>query len=173
MPAVRGQRSGGQNAKTVKEHKIQGTYQPSRHAGVTNPDPPQGVPEMLAGLTDEGRAEWDRMLVDLKKNGTLYTVHGAVLRRYCRMHQRAERINTQLNALDSLWFWKVTIDGSGQEHREPKQMPLVAEARQLDMAIKGYLVEFGLTPASMGRIRVPEAPPDDDFAEFDGLKATT
>ena len=41
------------------------------------------------------------------------------------------------------------------------------------MAIKGYLVEFGLTPASMGRIRVPEAPPDDDFAEFDGLKATT
>ena len=36
------------------------------------------------------------------------------------------------------------------------------------MAIRTYLVEFGLTPASRGRVKLPEQPPEDDpFAQFD------
>ena len=43
------------------------------------------------------------------------------------------------------------------------------QLRQGHMAIRQYLVEFGMTPAARSRVKVPETPtPADPFAEFDG-----
>ena len=64
---------------------------------------------------------------------------------------------------------KVTVDGAGQEHVERKVHPGFAQCRQHDLALRLYLTEFGLTPASRGRVKLPEKPQAnaDPFAEFD------
>ena len=66
MAGVKG-RSGGQNAKTVEDHKLGGTFRGHRHAGVINPDPPKGVPQPPKALSGDAAAEWDRMITRLQE----------------------------------------------------------------------------------------------------------
>jgi hypothetical protein len=41
------------------------------------------------------------------------------------------------------------------------------------MALRQYLVEFGMTPAARSRVKVPDAPAAaDPFAEFDESQAS-
>lgn len=49
MPGVKGQRSGGQNAKTLRQHRLEGTIKKHRHSGYENADPPLGNPPTEAG----------------------------------------------------------------------------------------------------------------------------
>ena len=172
MPGVRGQRSGGQNAKTVKQHKLEGTRKKHRHSGYTNPDPPLGAPPAPKGLKKVAATEWRRMIKDLRLSKTLAVTDGAILYDYVQLHALAERLQVTVDELPSLTFFKVSVDGAGTEHLEPKVHPAVGQLRQARMAKKALLVEFGQTPASRGRVKMPEKPAAaDPFAEFDGPKA--
>ena len=89
MAGVQG-RSGGRNAKTAKQHRLEGTTQKHRHSGYTNADPPLGDPPKPKGLTKVASAEWDLMVEDLRQSKTLAVTDRSVLHQYCEQFAETE-----------------------------------------------------------------------------------
>ena len=98
------------------------------------------------------------MVDRLEQLGICSRVDDAVLLAYCELHAEAARLQAAADALPSPLFEKVTVDGSGQEHREPKVHPVFSQLRALRMAQRQYLVELGLTPAARNRVVTRPAP---------------
>lgn len=156
--------SGGRNAKTREQLERAGTFRNDRHAQLRQPDPPKGAPDPPADLKDEALAEWRRMIHRLELSGALTIVDDAILANYCKLHAMAEQLEAAVGQLDSLFFDKFTVDGAGVE---PKVHPGVTQLRQFRQALRAFLVEFGLTPAARGRVKLPEAAKEADaFTAF-------
>jgi P27 family predicted phage terminase small subunit len=155
MAGVKG-RSGGRNRKSTRLHLLQGTFQPSRHV-VPDVEAPAGVPAVPAGLTAAALVEWTRLVEHLQAMGTLSRVDDLVLEQYARLAGDASRLQADADALDSTWFAKVSVDGAGVEHTEPKLHPVFAQLRQYRLALRVLLVELGLTPVARNRVK-PAAP---------------
>jgi P27 family predicted phage terminase small subunit len=155
--------SGGRNKRTRKEHELAGTYRKDRHGATTSTaDPPIGRPTPPKGLKGEARAEWLRMLDRLEASKTLSTVDDAALYRYCQLHARAERLEQQLAELKYPFY--------NDHFGHPRVHPGFAQLRAHDHTLRGYLMEFGLTPAARTRVhQIGENTPghEDPFAEFD------
>jgi len=179
MAGVKGQRSGGQNAKTVAEHKLEGTYERHRHEGIRNPEPPSGDPIPPKPISGEVAEQWVLMIDWLKQCKTLSTVDGAVLYQYCNLFVETEQLMVDKEETDAS-IDRLEENLSGLEGKDlvacfqeiSKLRQLHArygsQIRQGRMSLKSYLVEFGLTPASRGRVKLPEAPPKNEWDDFDG-----
>src|SRR5262245_57843129 len=141
MPGVKG-RSGGQNRKPVGLHVLQGTFRADRHAS-SQADAPSGTPEPPGTRTGEAAAEGQQVIGRLTALGTLSSVDGALLWSYCQLWADCCRLQADADSLHSTWFDKVTVDGSGQEHREPKIHPVFAQLRQYRLALRVLLIELG------------------------------
>lgn len=134
----------------MAQHALEGTLNASRHSGFENPEPPTGAPTPPKTLQGEARAEWDRMVARLVLSKTLSVVDDGALSNYCQLHASAEKLQAEEDTLASMFFVRQSLSGD-----EPKIHPVVAQLRQYRMALRMYLVEFGLTPASRGRVRIP------------------
>ena len=178
MAGVAG-RSGGRNAKTVRQHTLEGTTRVARHSGYANAEPPMGDPPMPDGLDAVAAAEWTRMVERLRKSQTLAVTDDGALFQYCCLFSeteasaarqvvneaRVERLESALGelsggdlveAMRAIAMLTRAI-GRGEPH-----------IRQCRMAIRAYLVEFGQTPAARSRVRVPEKSAEPDpFDAFD------
>ncbi len=163
MPGTRN--GGGRNRKSAAVHALSGTLRKDRHT-FASAQPPIGAPPVSSALVGEARAEWDRMIVRLEASKTLSTVDDAVLVNYCRLHADAERLQRAVDTLRSPFFEKVSVDGAGVEHREPRVHPGFAQLRSYRQALRQYLVEFGLTPASRSRVKVADVSERDALGEF-------
>lgn len=156
--------SGGRNRKSRRAHALAGTGRHDRGTAKSTtaadaPDPPKGRPPTPKTLKGEALAEWDRMVDRLEVSKTLSIVDDAVLYRYCQLHARAERLERQIATLRSPFY----TDAFGN----PRVHPGFAQLRAHDQALRGYLVEFGMTPAARSRVKVPDTPaPLDPLAEF-------
>lgn len=164
MAGVKG-RSGGRNAKTVAELKAQGTFDPSRHAGIENPEPPEGRPKPPGKLGKVARAEWKRMLHWLEEARTLSTVDAAPLYQYCQLFAETEGVAAEAQQTSALIeTLKVALkDLQGDALVEAigsitrlsvQRAKYTTQIRQGRMALRIYLVEFGLTPAARSRVKV-------------------
>jgi P27 family predicted phage terminase small subunit len=125
-----------------------------------------GAPAVPSSLKGEALAEWNRMIVRLEASKTLTSVDDGVLANYCRLHADAERLQAAVDALPSPFFSKVSVDGAGVEHREPKVHPGFAQLRSYRQALRQFLVEFGLTPAARSRVKVADVGERDELGEF-------
>lgn len=184
MPGVKGQRSGGHNAKTVLEHKLGGTWRQDRHGQVRNPEPPEGFPEPSKPLSGDAAEEWDRMIDRLRLCKTLSSVDGGALYQYCRMFAETEALLVRQDeiagAIDVLEqslgdFTGPELLAAFQELTKMRQLEsrYTAQIRQGRMGQRVFLVEFGLTPASRGRVKLPDKPTArDEWDEFDGAGET-
>ncbi len=161
MPGTTGC-SGGRNRKPAGLHVLQGTFQPSRHAGDA-PEAPAGTPD-ARDLTGEARAEWNRMIVRLEAVGTLSTVDDAALRRYAKLHADTERLETEHTRLTRLSakLMKTARPLEGMDlvtaigeiiAVEKLRARLLPQLRQGSMALRQWLVELGMTPAARGRVK--------------------
>lgn len=161
-------RSGGHNAKTQEQLRQSGTFRDDRHGHFDSLEAPKGTPERPMELDDMAGAEWDRMIRRLKESKAISTVDDGVLYQYCQLFAETEQIKVKQLENDA------SIDIVEENLGELKGTDLVAafqeigKMRKLDsryidqirqgrVALKGYLVEFGLTPASRGRVRLPKA----------------
>jgi len=151
MPGVKG-RSGGRNKKSARLHVLQGTWQPSRHTG-PDVDAPGGVPAVPPGLAGAGLKEWHRLVAHLQAMGTLSRVDDLVLEQYCKLSADAGRLQADADALPQTWFDKVSVDGAGVEHLEPKLHPVFGQLRQYRLGLRVLLVELGLTPLARNRVK--------------------
>ena len=180
MPGVKGR--SGRRAKTVKQHRLEGTFQPSRHGGYTNADPPQGEPPKPEGLTGEASAEWDRMIADLAASKSLSVTDGRVLYQHCQNFADTEQLALrQAETGASVEILEENLSGlegselvqAFQEITKLRQLEsrYVNQIRQGRLAVLRFLVECGNTPASRSRVKIPEKPAEvDPFDEFDVAK---
>lgn len=154
MPGVKG-RSGGHNKQSGALHVVKGTFRAGRHT-LDAPEAPQGAPEAPGVLTGEARAEWDRMTARLTTLKTLSTVDGALLWNYCQVWADCCRLQADADALERTWYEKVTVDGAGTEHREPRVHPVFGQLKQYRLALRVFLVELGVTPLARGRVKASD-----------------
>lgn len=188
--------SGGRNRKSQAEHALTGTGRKDRGTATTTtgdlqvPEPPKGQPTRPKGLRGYALAEWTRMVARLTDSKTLSTVDDAVLYQYCCLFAETEGISTarRTNAVLIQTLVKAIeriVAVAADRDPEAALVDVVAaiaqivKLKQLDvkhttqlrqghMALRSYLVEFGMTPAARSRVKTEAAPaPADPFNEFD------
>ncbi len=172
--------SGGlRHRKTRQQLERSGTFRADRHGDLISPDPPRERPTRPSDLKGEGAAEWDRMLERLELSQSMFKVDDAAIAQYCRLHAETHAVDArQRQAQRLLTRLEKKMRGlSAAEHVAAAGHlitlhSLIAKCtdqlRQGRMAIRQYLGEFGLTPASRGRVKLPAAPKAaiDEFTAF-------
>lgn len=146
-------------------HVLQGTFRKDRHADHVTPEPPSGRPQPPKALRPEERREWDRMIARLEQSKVLSVVDDAVLYQYVMLFFETDGIRTEQAELSKLSaeLKKAVrkLDGSdlvAAVGEIVKLQQIMAkqrtQLRQGHMAIRQYLVEFGLTPAARTRVKL-------------------
>jgi P27 family predicted phage terminase small subunit len=126
----------GRPAKPYFLHKIQGTYQKSRHEGkfALPAGDPGPAPEWFG---EEARLEWDRITSDKEYMQCVAAVHRGALIEYCFLHGRM-------------------IDAASDDCNpaiEPKdKRKIAASERQMLGSLR---MQLGLTPASQSKVKAP------------------
>jgi P27 family predicted phage terminase small subunit len=156
--------SGGRNAKSKKAHVMAGTFRATRHGGLSvASETPKGHPLPPKTLHGDALEEWQRMIVRLEQLGVLSTVHDAAIYQYCRLfaesEEQAQRPEEYAAAIQILEDNLSDLKGAElvQCFQEITKLHALraqneAKVRQCRMALRQYLVEFGLTPAAIGRV---------------------
>ena len=156
--------SGGRNRKSAQTHVLLGTFQKCRHGDGEAPEPPVGKPEPPRPLKGEAKSEWARMVARLELSQTLSKVDDAALYQYVQLHAETESItadNTRVRSLSaSLKKAIKNLDGMELVEAIDKIVSLqhiisnqVRQLRQGHMALRQYLVEFGMTPTARSRVK--------------------
>lgn len=171
--------SGGRNRRTNQEHRARGTYRKDRHGEVEHPLVPVGVPDPPKPLVGDAADEWQRCIGRLRVMGTTSTLDDAALFQYVCLYAETEALAVkQVHTSELIETLEDTIHGKG-DGLEPLTGPnlvaaitQIAKLKQLDasyttsvrqgrMALRQYLVEFGLTPASRAKVAVPSSGKED------------
>ena len=121
------------------------------------PQAPEGMPDCPEHLDDVARAEWFRTAGVLQQMGLLTQADRAALAAYCVLYSRWVAAEEQVKKLGTI----VKSPHKGF----PMKSPYLTVADQALEAMRKFMVEFGLTPSSRSRIRVPDGGAAQD--EFD------
>jgi P27 family predicted phage terminase small subunit len=174
--------SGGRNAKSAQLHVLQGTFRGDRHADAVAPEPPKGRPEPPRPLGKAEQAEWERMVARLEESKTLSKVDDAALYQYVQLWAETEEIkadNARVRKLSG------TLKKSVQKLEGPDLVEAISEIvklqfliakhtqqlRQGHMALRMYLVEFGMTTTARSRVKVPAGKPISKADQFRQMKS--
>ncbi len=163
--------SGGRNAKSVARHVAAGTYRGDRHDGFDTPAAPTGLPSPPRKLTGHAVAEWDRMVKRLSDTKAISTVDDAALYQYVCLFDEVERItddNARLRGMvEKLMRGVNKLQGQDFAQAVDRIATLeniiarhMQQLRQGHMAIRMYLVEFGMTPSARTRVKLPKGSDD-------------
>lgn len=168
-----GTANSGRNAKSTALHVLKGTFRKGRHSGYVSPEPPSGTPKPPKKLSGEERAEWERMVDRLEQNKTLSVVDDAALYQYVQLFAETEQVKTdhadvrKLSA--DLKKSTDTLEGRDLVDAIKEIVTLqfligkqTLQLRQGHMAIRQYLVEFGMTPSARTRVKLPAQAPTVD-----------
>lgn len=123
------------------------------------PAPPDGVPDCPEHLSEEGRAEWFRLVETLAGMGVISRIDRAVLAAYCQAYGRWVEAEQKLKETPLL-----IRTPSGYVQQSPW---LGIANRQMELMGR-YMAEIGLTPASRSGIAVysQQTPEPVDKIEF-------
>jgi P27 family predicted phage terminase small subunit len=172
--------SGGRRtaSKSRAQHERDGTFRKDRHADLKNPEPTAGRPEPPEELVGKAREEWDRMLWAFEDMGMLHKVDLFAVYQHCALYAETEAVKTQQEeAQAGLRVLEENLGDMAPEDKVALFGQIVAlhktvskctdQLRAGRMAIRQFLVEFGLTPASRGRIKLPaKVEQADEFTTF-------
>lgn len=160
--------SGGQNAKTRRDLQAAGTYRDDRHAGFKNMKHVPGKPETPKDLSGDALDEWNRMVSRMEQTGSLSKIDDAAIYQYAKLYaetlsseRHAAKINKNIdklvaasNRLEDADLVEAMRQITGLEKVVASYNGMVRMGR---MAIRQYLVEFGMTSSARGRIKMPGA----------------
>ena len=128
-----------------------------RPLNAKEPEPKTQLPEAPEHLNDEAKREWKRageMLADL---GVVTELDRSAFAGYCQAWGR------WVEAEESLKRYGVVVKSpSGY----PMQSPFLAIANKAMEQMRGFLIEFGMTPASRTRVHAEPSVQDDPLEEF-------
>ncbi len=148
--------------------RMRGTARPDRHAGHDAPDQILGDPSQPLELAGLALGEWQRMVERLTLTGAIERVSDAAIyqcallfgqieetRQRYEDDQRLDReLTAQLKTPDLETEQYLAILGPLNDTRK-RLLSATTTLRQGHMAMRQYLTEFGLTPASRARVKLP------------------
>lgn len=147
-----GQRTGaGQKPKTV------------RSAAWTEPEgvaaePPEDLPA-------DQHDFWRRNAPLAIDNGTLRKQTEQAFRELCEQHAEKVAALAQIRQ-EGRTFLKVTVDGAGQEHQEPKAHALTQYYTKLCTLVKGGLKDFSLSAFGKPVSAAPKKPKPNPWGQL-------
>lgn len=115
------------------------------------PKPRPQAPACPSWLQAEAREQWAELAPEMERLGLLTVVDGPAFAALCQTYARWREAEQKL---------------SGGEDGDPtaqERFHLTAEIGRYLAQIRAFCSEFGLTPASRGRIQLPSAAQDDDL----------
>ena len=121
------------------------------------PQPAAAVPDCPPHLTEEARAEWERLAAELHQLGLLTRIDRAALAAYCVCWARWISAERQI-----VEQGEVVKSPNGY----PIQNPYLSVANEALRQMKSYLVEFGLTPSSRTRIKIGPVQPVNKLSKY-------
>lgn len=136
-------RSGGHNIKPTAKHKVDGGYRTDRHGNrVDAIHTPPGAPEPPKGLTKAQLEFWTQIVLAMPPDALgridSYTLH------------------------ELLELWAIAVKARKSWKRDPSDKESrIAYTSAIDRVFK-IGAEYGMTPASRARLRVPVADDEDD-----------
>ena len=113
--------------------------------------PDASLPTCPEHLTGQARAEWGRIAEQLHTAGLLTRIDATALSAYCETYARWVEAEEKLKTTGL-----VVKSPSGYPMQSP-YLPIASKAMQ---AMRGWLGEFGMTPAA--RTKINAAPPEQD-----------
>ena len=123
------------------------------------PTPPSGIPRCPKYLDKEARREWIRTSKVLHQMGLLSLADRTALAAYCVAYSRWLDSETQVKKFGAIV--------KSPEKGFPMKSPYLTIADQAMESMRKFMVEFGLTPSSRSRIKVPDGGQAKD--EFDAF----
>ena len=136
----------GRRPKPTAVRELQGNPG-KRPLRTGEPQPAASSARAPRGLGVEGSRFWRRYAPALAALGVLTEVDEPALRMAAEHYEVAVRAATQLHEEE------LTLEGRDG----PKKNPLTQILRDNSTALRGFLTEFGMTPASRSRLGTPEA----------------
>jgi P27 family predicted phage terminase small subunit len=162
---------GGRPRKTDLEHALHGT-KPSKSTAKTQSDLTASVPKMPTHLTPDARKEWRRVLPLLMERGSLTEADSAALSVYCETHARWVEAKRDVKK-DGLTVSTTVLDSSGNAVSNRKINPALKIVENCERALRSFLRECGLTPATRERVlpaRKPKGEAKSAWDIFQGKK---
>lgn len=121
------------------------------------PKPQTALPNLPAHLSDEAKEEWKRVGKLLADLGLVSELDRGALAGYCQAWGR------WVAAEEALKQYGVVVNSPTGY---PMQSPFLAIANKALEQMRGFLIEFGMTPSSRTRVRAEPRQEPDPLEEF-------
>lgn len=153
-------------APTPTKLKILAGNPGKRRLPTAEPQPKSGAPAMPKWLPKAGKAEWRKVVAELRRLGLITVIDGAALAAYCAAVAELQAATESINAEGRI----ITVpvhNRDGEPVGEKRVVnPAVKMQRDASMVIKSFLAEFGLSPSGRVRLVAPKAAEQDEFEAF-------
>lgn len=142
----------GRPRKPTHLKLLEGTFRKDR-ANSREPKPARGTPTCPEWLGTAAKAEWRRIIPELRAMGILNRADRATIAAYCQAWSRWQEC-------------EAVIDAQGMTFMTEKgyvcQRPEVTLAAKFSKLCKEYGAALGLNPQARSTVKVPEQKPADD-----------
>lgn len=153
----------GRGRKPTPTHIKELKGNPGKRAlNAAEPVPPKGKPTCPKHIAGEGKKEWGRITKLLDEMGLLSKAEGPALALYCQMYERWVEAESSVKK-----FGMIIPVG---ENGALQLSPYVSIANQAMSQMQKLLCEFGLTPSSRSRVKLPPAKKESKFDSFMAAK---
>jgi P27 family predicted phage terminase small subunit len=150
----------GRPRKPAHLHLVQGTARADRHDLDAMPKPKAcRVPPPPEFLDGDALRIWARLAPIVDAMGIFTTADADSFERLCEAYADLQALK-----LDIQEHGRVYETQSGAGGRMIRARPEVAMYADADRRFRGYLTDFGLSPAARTRVKVADAPQENDPA---------
>lgn len=158
---------GGRPRKPDHLKVVAGTDQPTR-MNPAAPKPSRALPTPPEHLSERAAECFLRVLAILEGMGLASADHVDMLAMIALTWEDVIECQQVIEDLGRVYFVPIfgLFDKEGEPVLAPKARPEVAMRNDALRRLKALLVEFGLSPASLGKVSVGGADADDPFGEF-------
>lgn len=118
---------------------------------------PGEYPPAPEWLDEAAKEEWNRVAPMLADSKLMTEADTKALEAYCKCWSRYIEAEKQMDQIGS------TIFQPNQKSKYIQQLPQVAIAQKYLKLCKDFMVEFGLTPSSRGRMQLPGESDEDEM----------
>ncbi len=153
----------GVRPKPTALKKLDGDIHKERW-NVNEPKPQLGRPTCPSFLSGSARYEWRRIVPELEILGLLSQIDRAALAGYCQSYGRWADAEKELNKLSAMGEKKSRLLYRVSNGNLVIN-PLISVANKAMESMKGFLVEFGMTPSSRTRLNTSSGDDDRDPME--------
>lgn len=149
----------GRNKKPTKTKIIQGTFRKDR-ANPNEPMPDVNIPDPPEHLSPIAQEEWNRISIELYRNGLVTSIDMAALAGYCQSYGRW--VDAEIKLSETGLLTKTTNGNIIQN-------PLVGIANKALEHMRKFLIEFGMSPSSRAKVTTtPKGKEKKGFAALNG-----